>query len=102
MHRTARDAEPYIMEAMRAFCHACIFITDIEPTQKGQTAVNDGHLPVVTPVEPGQPPPEGGNIEGNQLNALLCHTLEKGEWGFDGADVVVNQQDTHTSSDGPC
>ena len=86
-------------KALRPFHSPGIFIADVEAPKIGQVAVDNGHLAVVAPVEQVYAALERGNIERNQFDALPRHALEKRGGGFDGADVVIDQPDTHAAPD---
>src|SRR6185369_17260612 len=72
-----------------------IDLTDVDPADNGDFAVNDQNLAVI-PV--GQPPLTSGlqgikRVEADDLNAAVLQTLEKSIGGQHAAEAVVNDVD---------
>ena len=76
-----------------------IFIADVDPSHQSPRSVHDRHLPVIPLVQPAEPPPERGWIEGVAENPALPDPAEVLAGGIEGADVVVEEQNPYPASD---
>ncbi len=99
-NRLPPDTEAKIPKAQFVGDTAGILVTDIEPPQKGQRTVDNGHLAMIPFIEPVQTSLERGDIELEQLDPLFGKVFKVGGGRVETADIIVDQPDRDSALNG--